>query len=98
GQVSFEDRVRGIQVDSSSISYLRVEADGIHATIRGTARVNGVGGYSFTVYVEDNGEPGVNHDKFRIVITGPGGFAYDSLDYALLGGLLDSGNIQVHKK
>jgi hypothetical protein len=49
------------------------------------------------VYAEDNGEPG-RSDKFRIVLTGPGGFSYDSLDYALLGGLLDSGNIQVHKK
>jgi VCBS repeat-containing protein len=97
GQVSFEDRQLGIRLASTSITYLRVEADGIHATIGGTATVNGVGGYTFTVYVEDNGEPGRN-DKFRIVLTGPRGFAYDSLDYALLGGLLDSGNIQVHKK
>ena len=70
---------------------------GVHATIRGTATVNGVSGYTFTVYVQDNGEPDRN-DRFRIVLSGPGDFAYDSLDYALLGGLLDSGNIQVHKK
>ena len=97
GQVSFEDRQLGISLASTSISYLRVEADGIHAKIQGTATVNGVSGYTFTVYLEDNGEPGRN-DKFHIVLTGPGGFAYDSLDFALLGDLLDSGNIQVHKK
>jgi VCBS repeat-containing protein len=97
GQVSFEDRQLGIHLASTSITYLRVEADGVHATIGGTATVNGVGGYTFMVYVEDNGEPG-RGDKFRIVLTGPGDFAYDSLDYAILGGVLDSGNIQVHKK
>jgi VCBS repeat-containing protein len=97
GLVSFEDRQGGISLTSTSITSLRVEADGARATVRGTATVNGVSGYTFTVFVEDNGEPGRN-DKFRIVLTGPGGFAYDSLDLALLGGLLDSGNIQVHKK
>jgi VCBS repeat-containing protein len=97
GHLSYVDWARGIHLESTSITYLRVEEDGIRATIRGTATVNGVRGYTFTVFVEDHGEPGRN-DKFRIVITGPGGFAYDSADFAVLGGLLDSGNIQVHKR
>src|SRR5262249_41115726 len=70
GHLSFEDRVRGIRLESPSITYLRVEDDGIRATIRGTATVNGVRGYTFTVFVEDHGEPGSN-DRFRIVISGP---------------------------
>jgi CSLREA domain-containing protein len=97
GQVSFEDRQLGIAVASTSVTYLRVEADGVHAKVRGTATVNGVSGYTFTIYVEDHGEPG-RKDTFRIILTGPGGFAYDSLDFALLGGLLDSGNIQVKRR
>ena len=59
------------------------------------ATVNGVAGYTFTVFVEDNGEPGRN-DKFRVQITGPQGYFYDSALYALNLGLLDTGNIQVH--
>src|SRR5262249_24383390 len=97
GLVSFEDRQQGIRLASTSISYLRVEADGIHTTIGGTATVNGVSGCTFTVCLEDSGEPG-RSDRCRIVLSGPGGFAYDSLDYALRGGLLDLGNIQVHRK
>src|SRR5262249_44260939 len=97
GQVTFEDSARGLSLQSTSITYLRMESDGVRATIRGTATVNGVAGFNFTVFVEDNGEPGRN-DRFRIVITGPGGFAYDSADFALQGGLLESGNVQVHKK
>ena len=56
-------------------------------------------GYSFTCYVEDNGEPGGGVDRFRILISGPSGFAaYDSSLVATKGGLLDqSGNIQIHK-
>jgi predicted outer membrane repeat protein/VCBS repeat-containing protein len=97
GQLSFDDSQLGIHLTSTSITYLRLEEDGVHAKVRGAATVNGVSGYTFTVYVEDHGEPGRN-DKLRIVVTGPGGFAYDSLDFALLGGLLDSGNVRVKKK
>src|SRR5262249_1179431 len=98
GQLDYEDRQKGIRLQSESITFLRVESDGVRATIRGTATVNGVRGYTFTVTVEDRGEPGVRTDRFRIQITGPGGFSYDSLDFATLAGLLDSGNIQVHKQ
>jgi uncharacterized delta-60 repeat protein len=98
GALRFEDRQAGIVLQSTAITFLRVEADGIHATISGTATVNGVRGYTFTVTVEDRGEPGVGADRFRIRITGPGGFSYDSNDFSPRGGLLDEGNIQVHKK
>jgi VCBS repeat-containing protein len=96
GSVSFQDAARGIDLQSTSISYVRVESDGVRATISGTATVNGKSGYSFTAYLDDHGQPG-RGDSFRIVITGPGGFVYDSSDYDAAG-LLDAGNLQVHRK
>jgi VCBS repeat-containing protein len=96
GAVSFQDAARGIDLQSTSISYVRVESDGVRATISGTATVNGKSGYSFTAYLDDRGEPG-RGDSFRIVITGPDGFLYDSSAYDA-DGLLDSGNLQVHRK
>lgn len=96
GEFSFRDNKRDIDLQSTSITYLRVESDGSHATIRGTAKVNGTSGYTFTVYVSDHGESGRN-DTFRIVITGPNGFAYDSSEFTD-NDRLDGGNIQIHKK
>jgi hypothetical protein len=98
GEVSFVDRQLGIRLESTSINFLRVEADGIHAKIRGTATVNGVRGYSFTVYVEDHGTPGSRNDRFRIVLSRNDVLDYDSLGVAILGGLLDFGNIGVRRK
>jgi hypothetical protein len=69
--------------------------DNKHATIKGAATVNGVSGYTFDVRVEDNGEPGIGVDRFRIQIAGP--TSYDSNAFAANGGLLTAGNIQTHK-
>jgi VCBS repeat-containing protein len=96
GDVSFRDTTRGIDLQSTAINYFRVESDGIRARIGGTATVNGVAGYNFTMYLADRGEPG-REDTFRIVITGPQLFSYDSNTFDL-DGLLDSGNLQVHRK
>jgi hypothetical protein len=98
GHLSFIDRQRQINLSSTSITYLQVQSAPLRATIRGTATVNGVSGFTFTLYVKDNGEPGQSliTDRFRIIIS-KGGFSYDSADFALMGGLLDTGNIQVHK-
>jgi VCBS repeat-containing protein len=98
GNVGFTDRQAGIDLQSTSITALRVESDGIRAVVSGTATVNGRSGYTFTLFVDDRGEPGAGRDTFRIVIAGPGGFGYDSLDAAVAAGVLDSGNLQVHKK
>jgi len=98
GNAEFQDKSQGINLKSSSISLIRVEADGIHASFEGSATINGQPGYSFHVDVEDRGEPGAGVDKFRIRILGTSGFSYDSNGYATSGGLLDQGgNIQVHK-
>ncbi|MHA2408296.1 MAG: post-COAP-1 domain-containing protein [Candidatus Ranarchaeia archaeon] len=63
------------------------------ATFSGPCTVNGDDGYVFTVYAEDNGEPGKN-DIFHIVIDDAAGTYY-------VGGSLSDpilcGNIQIHK-
>ena len=98
GELEFQDKKKGINLHSTTITLLRVAPDGKSAMFTGTARVNGSAGYNFTVWVEDNGEPGAGRDRFRIEITGPSGFTYDSSRLATKGGLLDKGgNIQVHR-
>jgi VCBS repeat-containing protein len=96
GKVGFRDTENGVTLDSTTIQSFRLEAGGTRAVITGSATVNGRAGYTFTVIVEDLAEPGVGHDTFRIQITGPHGYDYDSLDYAVNLGVLDGGNIQVH--
>jgi hypothetical protein len=98
GHFRFQDRQNGISLESTSIDHLRVELDGRRATFRGTATVNGVAGYTFVVHVVDRDRPGPGADTFRVQIVGPGGFAYDSLLYALNGGELDNGNIHVRPR
>ena len=51
-------------------------------------------GYTFRVDMQDNGEPGIGVDRFRIRLSGP--TSYDSNAFAANGGLLTAGNIQVH--
>lgn len=98
GDLSFEDLEHGISLHSTSITSFRVEADGIRGVISGAATVNGRSGYFFTALLEDHGEPGTGADKFRILISGPAGFQYDSLDFASAAGLLEGGNLQVHRR
>lgn len=56
--------------------------------IQGTAEVNGTDGFTYTVTVTDNGEPGRGADQFSITV--------DELGYTA-GGILAGGNIQLHK-
>ena len=73
------------RVDCLSVTSLVVV--GTHATFTGTARHNGVM-TSFTIDVDDLGEPGTGTDRFAIT-TGTG-FSRS--------GVLSSGNIQIHSK
>jgi VCBS repeat-containing protein len=92
GKVYFLDVRNRVLLHAAKVQSFRVEADG-RAVISGTAKVNGRSGYQFTVTVHDRGSPGRGRDSYRIQITGPGGFSYDSLD-----GVLTAGNIKVHRK
>jgi VCBS repeat-containing protein len=93
GTLGYTDGAARIRLVSTAIKSFQVDATGKRAVITGTARVNGRAGYTYTVTVEDLGEPGTRKDTFRIVITGPTGLVYDSGV-----GLLTGGNLQVHKK
>jgi hypothetical protein len=96
GEVEYQDKANGINLHSTCITLVGVQDDGVHAVITGTATVNGVAGYSFTVTVADKGEPGIGKDQFRIQISGR--ISYDSNAFAANAGLLTSGNIQVHRE
>lgn len=98
GNLEFQDKSLGYNLKAVEITTVNVEPDRIHGQISGTATLNGVAGYRFFVELEDIAEPGALVDKFRIRISGPNGFRYDSNVYAVRGGVLDKGgNIQIHK-
>jgi hypothetical protein len=79
-----------MKVESETITTLTIS--GNNATFTGTATVNGISGYTFTVYVEDNGEPGwKNGDYFDVSIFDPAGSEYYSAN-----GTLEKGNIQIY--
>lgn len=81
GQLTYQDKQAGVRLKATSISLVAIS--GTHATILGSADVNGTS-TDFRVDVEDLGEPG-RSDTFRIVAG-----AYSA------GGTLNGGNIQIH--
>jgi hypothetical protein len=82
GHLNYVDHGQKKKVESTSVtSFTR---SGSKASFSGVARVDGVSGVSFTVEVEDFGEPG-SADTFKIVL----GDGYTA------GGVLLKGNIQV---
>jgi hypothetical protein len=95
GNLNYTDKTNNIDLKSTSITFVSILSDNKHTTFNGTATVNGTSGYTFRVDIEDNGEPGNGVDRFRIRLNGP--TSYDSNAFAANGGLLTSGNIQVHK-
>jgi len=95
GNLSYADKTNNVDFESVSITFVSILIDNQHATLKGTATVNGTSGYTFRVDTEDNGEPGKGVDRFRIRFNGP--TSYDSNAFAANGGLLTAGNIQVHK-
>jgi hypothetical protein len=88
GQLSYNDHEKknGVKVKSTSITAYIV-LDETTRQIEGIAKVNGEGDVAFTVVVSDKGEPGVD-DTFSIELE-DGYTAY---------GILNGGNIQLHKK
>jgi hypothetical protein len=84
GHLNYQDSAAGIVVKSTAITAVTVT--GSHATIYGIATINGTGSYGFVVDVDDNGEPGVGADIFRIQLSS----SYTRVN------TLNGGNIQVH--
>ncbi|RZN37494.1 MAG: PKD domain-containing protein [Methanophagales archaeon ANME-1-THS] len=85
GNLQYIDHDTGMKLHSDSID--SISASGTTATFTGTATIDGTSGYNFTVYVEDNGEPGDN-DYFKIEIPEHGNYVAE--------GQLQGGNIQIH--
>lgn len=81
GQLTYQDKQAGVRIKATSITLVAIS--GTHATILGSAEVNGTP-TDFRVEVDDLGEPG-RSDTFRIVAG-----AYSA------GGTLNGGNIQIH--
>jgi PKD repeat protein len=82
GHLTYDDKPGHVKVLSESITSLTVS--GNQATFTGTCSVNKVSGFTFTVEVVDNGEPG-GSDTFRIRLSN----GYQAA------GTLGGGNIQV---
>lgn len=94
GNLSYQDTINNINLQSTSVTFVSILSDNKHATFSGTATVNGISGYTFRVDMEDNGLPGIGVDRFRIRLSGPA--SYDSNDFAANGGLLTAGITRVH--
>jgi len=84
---NYIDHYTGMHMKATSIS---VYAKGDTATTRhmeGNAEINGVPGFTYSIDVADNGEPGRNTDSLKISLSN----GYSA------GGTLAGGNIQLHK-
>jgi hypothetical protein len=83
GQLEYYNHARDLNVHSVSLtSYCQFANT---ATFSGTCTKNGAA-CTFTVTVQDNGEPGKNVDTFTISVSGE----------PTEGGTITAGNIQVH--
>src|SRR5437773_2537923 len=90
GQLQYIDHAASLKVHSLSIDSFGLITGTACVTFSGSARVNNIDGYSFTVNRAcDNGEPGVGHDTFDISVSGPG------VSYSR-NGILTGGNLQLH--
>lgn len=84
GHFNYIDHAARIHVKSTSIT--AYEDAGNTRTFSGEATVNGASGFTFTVAVTDNGEPGRGADTFSIEMSN----GYKA------SGVLAGGNIQLH--
>jgi hypothetical protein len=84
GQFEYQDKGGNLNIHSTAMNALAVS--GNTATFGGTASINGKGSYSFTVTVQDYGEPAAGHDTFSISLSN--GYT----DH----GTLSGGNINIH--
>ncbi len=80
-QLSLQDTKSGATFALTTLSSIRVESDGIHASLYGTGTRNGVAGYSIFVSITQTSTGGY----ISVSIYGPSGFSY------LAQGNLDAG-------
>jgi len=85
GHLEYNDHGSGLRVKGTGVTAYIV-LDAVTRRIQGTAKVNGVAGFTYQVDVSDNGEPGRN-DTFSLSLSS--GYSAS--------GKLAGGNIQLHK-
>lgn len=90
GHLEYADHGSRLKVKSTGVTAYIV-LDAVTRRIAGTAKMNGLAGFTYQVDVSDNGEPGRN-DVFAIRLwNGSGTLVYSA------SGTLQGGNIQLHK-
>src|SRR5882762_766698 len=89
--LNYIDHGPGMKVKAASIRVYRVGPTPTSRHFEGSAEVNGVAGYTYSVEVADNGEPGRGADTFAITLSNNGSVMYQAA------GTLGGGNIQLHK-
>jgi hypothetical protein len=84
GQLNYQNKTTGEHIKSVQVTDLQIV--GNTATIKGMCTNNGMP-CSFTLTVQDNGNPGKDKDTFRI----------DGVGLVPTGGTLSGGNIKIHQ-
>jgi len=92
GGLTYVEHRTGGDVTVSTTSLTSMSIVGNTAVIMGQATVNGVAGYSLQLTVEDNGEPGVNHDTLGLLLSG--GTLTPAISFAPT--TIVAGNLQTH--
>jgi autotransporter-associated beta strand protein len=85
GHLTYRDQKSGMRVRGSTVTAYRMGPTPNSRRIEGTAEIDGVGGFTFAVVAEDNGEPG-DADTFSLDLSN----GYHA------SGVLGGGNIQLH--
>ena len=88
GQLEYRDKTAGINIHSADMTLLSVSEDHLSAVVEGMAK----DGSTFTILVEDNGEPGKNNFFLITIKDSNGQVIYEQE------GNLSKGNIQIHKE
>jgi len=84
GNLEYNDHGIGMKVKATSV--LSYGGSGNTRTFSGGAEINGQPGFTYTITVQDNGEPGAGHDTFSIQLSN--GYSAS--------GILGGGNIEIH--
>ena len=84
---NYIDHYTGMHMKATSISVYSVGATPTTRHMEGLAEINGTAGFTYSIDVADNGEPGKNTDTLYISLSN----GYKA------GGTLGGGNIQLHK-
>jgi len=89
--LNYIDHASGMKVKATSITDYDPGPTATSRHFTGSAAVDGVDGYGYSVDLADNDEPGKDADTFSITLSSNGRVVYQA------GGTLEGGNIQLHK-